>query len=254
MHARKKYPSKNPHHLTFDKEHYHNTMCVLYIKCSVISNLPLQWNPRLTQNDFFVSPSNESAFEWIVRWPWPFENLWIFGPTGCGKTHLATLWAARQKAVWLTPWNESSDLDMLTSGSCAIVDWNNQAAEQMDPVKLYAFLMRLQEMRIHCLWLSRTSAMTWHSPLADVNSRIHAMVRVEITAPDDVLLAKILEKSFCDIGWKVNPRLIHFLIRRMPRSFAGVAEMIDLVHQHSTSSGLSISGLKSILESLQDME
>ena len=228
-------------------------MCDLSIKSSVISTLPLQWNPRLTQNDFFVSPSNESAFEWIVRWPWPFENLWIFGPKGCGKTHLATLWAARHQAVWLTPWNPSH-ASMPKRGGCAIVDWDNQAAEQMDPVKLYAFLMYLQEMSIHCLWLSRTSAMTWHSPLADVNSRIHAMVRVEITPPDDMLLAKILQKSFCDIGWRVNPRVIHFLIRRMPRSFAGVAQLMDLVHRHSTSSGLSISGLKSILESLHDME
>lgn len=229
-------------------------MSDFYLRCSVHYALPLQWNPRLTQNDFFVSPSNESAFHWIVRWPWPFAHLWIFGPKGCGKTHLATLWAKHHHAVWLNPWHQPWNLETLSPGGCAIIEWDNHAAEQMNPADLYAFLIRLQELQIHCLWLSRTSAITWSSALADVNSRIHAMVRVEITAPDDILLEKILEKLFCDIGWKVSSRLIHFLVRRIPRSFASVAELTSLVHQHANSDGLSFSGLKSILESIDDAE
>ena len=44
------------------------------------------------KEDFYVSPSNEQAYNFITSWPkWVKRIANIFGPTGSGKTHLASI-------------------------------------------------------------------------------------------------------------------------------------------------------------------
>jgi chromosomal replication initiation ATPase DnaA len=218
---------------------------------TVITALPLRWEPAFTQDHFFVSPSNQYAFHWIMQWPWPFPHVWIFGPQGCGKTHLATLWAGKHQAHWIAP----HDLPIMDPQACWIIDWDSLDLEKIDQSQLYGFLMHVQESQTRCLWISRRSAAAWDGPLADVTSRIRAMVSLEIRAPDDLLLGKILEKSLLDIGWKISAKLIDFLVRRMPRSFSSVADLTQLVHQHAWKyPGLSAQRLKSLLRSIEMAE
>jgi chromosomal replication initiation ATPase DnaA len=212
--------------------------------------LPLRWAPIFTQDHFFISLSNEDAFSWIHFWPWPFSHLWMFGPHGCGKTHLATLWAKKHNAYWIDPHHFPS---VLPHAYC-IIDWNTADPNRINHADVYAFLLRVQESQARCLWLAHQSAAHWDGPVADVRSRIHAMMSVEITPPDDILLAKVLEKSLLDIGWKIHPRLIAFLVRRMPRSFSSVAELTRMVRHHGDKPGLSVGHLKSILHHIESQQ
>ena len=55
--------------------------------------------PTYAREDFVLSPGNREALAWIDRWPdWPAPALALGGPPGCGKTHLARIWAARADA------------------------------------------------------------------------------------------------------------------------------------------------------------
>jgi chromosomal replication initiation ATPase DnaA len=69
------------------------------------SQLPfdLPHRPALGRADFLVSDCNAAALGWIERWPeWPARVLLLYGPPGCGKSHLAELWRRRSSAVLLT--------------------------------------------------------------------------------------------------------------------------------------------------------
>ncbi len=215
---------------------------------SVIPGLPLRWEPIFTQDHFFVSPSNQDAFQWVMGMPWSFPHLWIFGPKGCGKTHLAKLWAKKHHAEWVRP----DRLDAINRQSrCYIVDFDQLDPESAHQAHMYSFLVHVQEYNKTCLWISRHSSSLWQGSLADVTSRVRSLVNAEIKAPDDVLLAKVLEKTLRDIGWKMQPRLIDFLIRRMPRSFAGVSELTTLVQHYATHNGLGVAQLKTILRCIE---
>src|SRR5216684_6381183 len=62
--------------------------------------LPLPVETQYGRADFLVSDSNRAAFELIERWPdWPARALALYGPAGCGKTHLAHLWCERSGAM-----------------------------------------------------------------------------------------------------------------------------------------------------------
>ena len=44
------------------------------------------------KEDFYVSPSNQEAYDFISSWPkWIKKIVNIFGPSGSGKTHLASI-------------------------------------------------------------------------------------------------------------------------------------------------------------------
>jgi hypothetical protein len=54
--------------------------------------LALRWEPRYGAHDFFVDDANRRAFSWVAQ-PALGPLLWIWGPAGSGKTHLAHIWA-----------------------------------------------------------------------------------------------------------------------------------------------------------------
>ena len=44
------------------------------------------------KQDFYVSKKNFNAYKLIESWPkWPSRLVNIFGPKGCGKTHLINI-------------------------------------------------------------------------------------------------------------------------------------------------------------------
>src|SRR6185436_2217923 len=53
----------------------------------------------LTRDNFLEGPSNETALSLIDSWPdWPNRVMLLAGPEGCGKSHLAAIWATHAGA------------------------------------------------------------------------------------------------------------------------------------------------------------
>ena len=49
-------------------------------------------NKIYLKEDFYVSPSNQEAYNFVNSWPrWVKKIANIFGPHGSGKTHLASI-------------------------------------------------------------------------------------------------------------------------------------------------------------------
>ena len=49
-------------------------------------------NKVYLKEDFYVSPSNREAYDFISSWPkWIRKIVNIFGPSGSGKSHLASI-------------------------------------------------------------------------------------------------------------------------------------------------------------------
>ena len=60
------------------------------------------------KEDYYVSPSNNEAYDFINSWPqWIKRIANIFGPPGSGKTHLSSILKNKTSTYEI----ESSDLD-----------------------------------------------------------------------------------------------------------------------------------------------
>jgi len=54
------------------------------------------------QKDFYVSSNNFEAYKLIDSWPnWPDKWINLYGPNGCGKTHLANIFSKKINSIFI---------------------------------------------------------------------------------------------------------------------------------------------------------
>ena len=57
-------------------------------------------NEIYLKEDFYVSPSNQEAYDFINTWPKWFKRIVnIFGPLGSGKTHLTSIFKTKTSTL-----------------------------------------------------------------------------------------------------------------------------------------------------------
>ena len=173
--------------------------------------------------DFMPAPGNRDALAWLERWPaWPAPVLVLHGPPGCGKSHLARIWAARTGASRLDP-AALPAADEALSPPRAVLDPAEPVADEIGLLQLYN---RLAEQGGHLLLTARRPVAAWTIGLADLASRLRAVPSVAIGPPDDGLLAALLVKLFDDRQITVSEDVIGYLIRHMERSFAAARAVV----------------------------
>ena len=195
---------------------------------SVAAQLPLDLGhrPAMGGQDFLVAPCNEQAVAWLDRWPdWPSPALVVYGPGGCGKTHLTHVWRAASDAVSVTREALASQQppSLLGDNMACVVDDADDGLDEPGLLHLYNFLA---ERGGRLLLTGNKAPARWPVELPDLASRLGAAAAVAIGAPDDALIGGILVKLFADRQLRVDPAVIAFLLPRMERSFAAARRIV----------------------------
>jgi DnaA regulatory inactivator Hda len=186
--------------------------------------------PSQSGEDFIVAPSNAAAVAWVDAWPgWPAPALVVYGPPGCGKSHLASVWQARTGALRLSlPQTGRFDpLQAMADAAAAVVeDVDRWIAGDEPQRQLFHLYNVVAERRGHLMLTARVPPALWPMPLADLRSRIAAAPAAAIEPPDEDLVAALLMKLFADRQLKVGDDVLTFLLARMDRSFDAARRLV----------------------------
>ena len=193
--------------------------------------LELELRPALGRDDFLVAPGNEVAVAWIDRWPdWPGPALALYGPPGCGKTHLCQVWRAMSGAVQAdaAALDANQPPELLGAARACVLDdaeaaLGADAERERRVLHLYNLLSKRGG---HLLVTGRDAPARWACALPDLGSRLAAMTAARLAAPDDALVEAVLVKLFADRQLRVGGEVVRFLSARMERSFEAARALV----------------------------
>lgn len=213
--------------------------------------------PAFGRDDFQVGQSNAAAVGWIDRWPdWMAPILILQGPAASGKSHLAAVWQEKSKAQKINPeWLTTRPADELFAlGEALVIDgldpWLGDREAETTLFHLYNML---REERRTMMITMRMAPSAADFILPDLASRFRAAPSVAIHAPDDMLLACLLNKLFCDRQLCVGCDVIAYLLPRMERSFAAAQELVRLTDRRALAEKrkISVPLLRLVLSDMQ---
>jgi chromosomal replication initiation ATPase DnaA len=190
--------------------------------------LPLGWPADPKDDAFLVTPSNVRAAQTLEQWAtWPVRAAVLTGPRKSGRSLLARIFAAKSGGVIIDDAENMAEAQIFHA-------WNQAQAEQR-PLVIVADAL----------------PPAWAIRLPDLRSRIAASPHAAIGAPDDELIAALLEHLFHRRGLDARPDLIAWLSSRIERSHIVVERVVDALDQEvmETRKRLSIPLARTVLTS-----
>lgn len=170
--------------------------------------------PAYDAASFLVAGSNAAARAWLDRTEvWPDRRLALWGGEDHGKTHLLRIWAGQSGAdVFDGP--GLATLPELRSLAGVAVD----NADRADEAALLHLLNTVREQGLSVLLAARLPPARWTVGLRDLASRLRAVTAVEVGAPDDDLLRRLLLHWLAERQLVADEALHSRLLVRLPRS------------------------------------
>lgn len=197
--------------------------------------LPFPHAPGYDSRDFLPAASNREALAWLET-DWPDRRLALWGPPGCGKSHLLHIWAERTGAQMLMG-QTLRDLDGMPDGGAVALDDADTIGSE--PLLLH-LLNTARDRGLRVLLSGRTPPSRWPIRLPDLSSRLRAMIAVEIRPPSDDLLAALLMHLLSDRQLTVAQSVQDLLLTRLPRSPAILRQVVAQLDRDSLASGKAI--------------
>ena len=192
------------------------------------------------EQDYYVSSNNFSAYQLIESWPnWPGKWVNIFGPKGCGKTHLSNILKKKLNLVQILDAQNINSETILKFEKldCLIID---NYKKNIDEKIFYSILNQSKQLDNYIVINSIVPIRDIKFELKDLKSRAESFVDLGIQLPTDDLLRVIISKSFSDKQIEITPKISEFIIKNIERSYEKVFKFIKEIDDLSLSSGKSI--------------
>ncbi len=196
--------------------------------------LDLDQRPAFGRDDFLVAASNSEAVAWLDRWPdWPAPALAIYGPPGCGKSHLAAVWRARTGARPVdAPALARQPAPTLAAGPsprCVIDDADAVPGDPGRESGLLHLYNHIADVGGALLLTGREAPARWPVALPDLASRLAALPAAPVGPPDDGLIGAVLVKLFADRQLRVGQEVVAFVLPRMERSLEAARSLVERI-------------------------
>ena len=201
------------------------------------------------KEDFYVSPSNQEAYDFINSWPkWIKRTVNIFGPSGSGKSHLASILKSKTSCLQIETKNLSDEIffKFKTKEALIIENLDEKVSEKL----LFSLWNITLQDNKYLLITSKKPINSFKFKLRDLTSRVTSSLIIGINLPSDDLISVILAKNFSDKQITVEKKHIDYIIKRIDRSYEKISQFILTLDKYSLKKG-SPFGLKLIKEVLK---
>lgn len=180
--------------------------------------LPLDWSAA-GHNDppLVVGECNSDALRFLSQpATWPVSCAVLVGPPQSGRSLIGRVFAR--------------------SSGGRVIDGPDTVSEE----DLFHAWNAAQSSKMPLLLIAAAPPASWGVMLPDLASRLAAVPVLHIGDPDDGYARDYIEVHFAQRGMAVGPDLADFIVRRMHRSHATLARIVDALDAASLAQGRRI--------------
>ncbi len=199
--------------------------------------LPLPARPCLSRADLIVTEANRDAVAFIDAWPdWPVAVAAIYGPQGCGKSHLVAVWRERSGAHLLAAANGVLSFE---HRPLAIEDVDSAEATLERDRMLFAAIEAATP-AAPLLLTGRQLPASWPCVLPDLASRFAALAAFPMWRPDETLLVSLARKLFADRQLAVPDAVIDRMLVTLERSPGAFRDFVARADAKALAEGRAV--------------
>ena len=190
------------------------------------------------EHDFYVSENNFEAYKLLEVYPkWPGKWINLYGPKGCGKTHLTKILSKKTNCLNFNGKNEDDLLGKLDDFECVIIDDFN---ENINEKYFYLLLNETKQLNKNVIINSIKPLNEYNLSLKDLRSRLDSFIKLGINLPNDEMLKVIITKYFSDKQTNIDMKALKFIINNVERSYEQVFSFLKKIDETSLSAKKSI--------------
>ncbi len=199
--------------------------------------IPLHFEakPDYKRNDFLVNSCNIQAITAIDKWPdWPFFAYVFHGPKGCGKSHLAHIFAEHVACTYYKPIAvKIMKAQDITNHKIDILhrDYRFIVVEDLHPKvnneAIFHLFNLYQNEGGYILFTAENTPARMKFKLADLQSRLNIIPSIAIGEPNDEMLTALIVKLFNDRQIIITPEVLNYIVKNIERSFSFVIKLVE---------------------------
>lgn len=191
----------------------------------------------ISRDNFLEGPANAAGLGLIDSWPeWPNRIMWLSGPEGSGKSHLAAIWAeeAGARSTTANALTAAGVPDALATGALVVEDIE---AKGFDERALFHLMNLAREDGAYVLFTGREAPAALEIDLRDLRSRLRAVPVVALLPPDDQLFRGLIVKFCADRQLTVDESVVGYLATRLERSSVAARQAVELLDSEALRLG-----------------
>ena len=210
--------------------------------------IKFDYGQNFKDNDFYVSKSNKHIFDLLSKWPkWEKNFLNISGERFSGKTHLTNIFLKRFNGIKLEAnLLNNEDLNKIKTYQNVVLENLNQ---KVDENIFFTLCNIIEQDNKYLIVTSNKSIVDIDFELKDLKSRSKNFLLQNIEKPDDELIFALILKNLSDRQILLNKKLIHFIIKRIDRSYGKIIDFIYKIDEVSLKKkrSINLSTIKEVL-------
>ncbi len=191
----------------------------------------------MRRETFITTAANAGDIATLETW-WASAEpaLVICGAASSGKSHLAGV-LAQDEGADVAAVAQDGGIDQVAGDGLFIIDGLERLSR---PTLLLEAIERARTGRGRLALVGRGRPQDWANGLIDLETRLSAIPRIEVSPPDEALLRQIMQKLFADRQVRVDAKVIEYAAPRIRRSLAAAIEFCRAADELALDAGSAV--------------
>ncbi|MDC3155422.1 DnaA/Hda family protein [Candidatus Pelagibacter sp.] len=201
--------------------------------------IKFDYGQNFTDDDFYVSKSNKHIFDFLIKWPkWEKNFLNISGEKFSGKSHLINIFLKKFNGIKLESRLLNNDHlgEIKIHQNIVLENLNQEIKEDL----FFTLCNIVEQDNKYLIVTSYQPIVDVDFNLTDLKSRSKNFLLQNIEKPDDELIFALILKNLSDRQISLDKKLIHYIIKRIDRSYGKIIDFIYKIDEVSLKKKRSI--------------